>query len=130
LVLAPSSAVVKVGQSFFIDIVVNPKGIDINAVGVKISHGTSTNLVGNDQSMSPFPIHLTTQFATADFSRAVQVAPNPGITTSSTIAQLTFVALSPGVTTITISTSSLILANDGFGTDVLGGVQNATVTIE
>jgi hypothetical protein len=80
--------------------------------------------------MSPFPIHLTTQFATADFSRAVQVAPNPGITTSSTIAQLTFVALSPGVTTITISTSSLILANDGFGTDVLGGVQNATVTIE
>ena len=130
LALVPSANTVRVGQSFSVDLVVNPEGIDINAVGAKITHNASTtDLVSNDESMSPFPLHLTEPFAPVDFSRVVQVAPNPGITTSSTIAQFNFIALSPGTTTIALSTSSLILANDGFGTDVLETLQNATVTI-
>jgi hypothetical protein len=119
-----------VGQSFSVDLVVDPKGIDINAVGAKITYTTSTaHLTSNDEAMSPFPLHLTEPFAPVDFSRVVQVAPNPGVTVSSTLAQFNFIALSPGTTTITLGTSSLVLANDGFGTDVLGSLQNATVTI-
>ena len=63
LALIPSTSTVKVGQQFSVNVIVEPEGIDINAVGVKIAHATSTNLIGNDESMSPLPIHLTEPFA-------------------------------------------------------------------
>jgi hypothetical protein len=129
LILVPSATSTRVGQTFSVDLVVNPGGLDINAVGAKIIHSSSTQLMSNDESMSPFMIHLTEPFAPTDISRVAQVEPNPGITTSSTVAIFYFVALSPGTTTIILTTSSLILANDGFGTDVLGSIQNATIAV-
>ena len=130
LKLIPSTTVIKVGQSFSVSLVVDPKGININAVSVRITNTTNTvTIVSDDESMSPFLLHLTAPLAEADFKRVVQIQPNPGITTPAVIARFTFVAVAPGSTTIMIATSSLILANDGFGTDVLGSVQNATFTV-
>jgi hypothetical protein len=41
-----------------------------------------------------------------------------------------FEALRTGTATITIASSSQVLANDGFGTNVLGSVEDASITIQ
>jgi hypothetical protein len=129
LELVPATTSVKVGQSFSLALVVDPKGIDINAVGVRVDFPSTTLLTAKDETMSPFPLHLTDPTASSDLRRAIQVIPNPGITASATIAEFTFKVLTPGTTTIIINSSSIVLANDGFGTDVLGSIKNAAITV-
>ncbi len=56
--------------------------------------------------------------------------PNPGYKGSSgKIGSITFQAIKEGKTTISIDQNSRVLANDGNGTDIFTGSQNAIITI-
>jgi hypothetical protein len=86
-------------------------------------------LISKDESVSPFAVRLGDQ-ASDPLNETIQVQPSPGIESVAPLARFTFEALRTGTATITIASSSQVLANDGFGTNVLGSVEDASITIQ
>jgi hypothetical protein len=84
-------------------------------------------LVAKDESVSGFAISFDHPIDPPEL--IMQLQPNPGVSTLTPLAVFAFEALMPGEVTITLTSSARVLANDGFGTDVLGSVDSATVTI-
>jgi hypothetical protein len=126
----PPGSVVRVGGTFAVTLEVNTSGTAVNALDVTIAYpSSSVQLIAKNESMSPFTIHLGESHSGVS-NETIQVQPNPGIASSATIARLTFRALRAGSVTFTIASSSEVLANDGSGTDVLGSLQNASITIQ
>jgi hypothetical protein len=123
-------SVVRVGGTFAVILEMNGSGTAVNALDITIAYpSSSVQLIAKNESMSPFTIHLGESHSGVS-NETIQVQPNPGIASSATVARLTFKALRAGSVTFTITSSSEVLANDGSGTDVLGSVQNASITIQ
>jgi hypothetical protein len=127
-VFIPASSIASVGSSFRLTLAVDPKGIPVNAVGAFVTYPTDlVKLVAKDESVSGFAISFDHPSDPPEL--IMQLQPNPGVSTLTPLAAFTFEALMPGEVTITLTSSARVLANDGFGTDVLGSVGSATVTI-
>jgi hypothetical protein len=126
----PRGIVVRVGDSFPVTLAVDASGTPVNAVDVVIDYpSSSVRLVAKDESESPFAMRLGDQ-GSDSLDETIQVQPNPGIESTAPLATFTFQALKAGTATITVAPSSEVLANDGFGTDVLGPVQNTSINIQ
>lgn len=113
-------------SSFTVRVSTNPNGQAINAVGTVINFSTSTiKAINIDLTNSLCSLFI---FNTID-NQTGQVnimcgKPYPGINTESTIAEITFQRLNTATSSIAFDPSSMVLANDGFGTDVLKTLNN------
>ncbi|MGA2113125.1 MAG: hypothetical protein ABSH56_00035 [Bryobacteraceae bacterium] len=125
----PQGAAVSPGDTFQVRLLLDAASTPVNAVDAVISYPSSSmRLIARDESVSPFTMRLGN---TPDvLSEVIEVQPNPGVRGVAPLAQFTFEALRPGMATIAIASSSEVLANDGFGTEVLGSVQDASVSIQ
>ena len=128
MLVIPHGIVVHVGDSFPVTLFVNASGTPVNAVDAVLAYPPSVGLVAKDESVSSFAVRF--HQSSNSLSEVIQVQPNPGIAFLAPLAKFTFQALQKGVVSISIASSSEVLANDGFGTDVLGPVQNASITIQ
>jgi hypothetical protein len=101
----------------------------VNAVDAVVTYqSASVRLVAKDESVSPFDIRLGR--APNSLNETIQVQPNPGVESVAPLARFTFQALKAGTATITVASSSQVLANDGFGTEVLGRIEDASITVQ
>jgi hypothetical protein len=124
----PQGMVVHVGDSVEVTLELDATATPVNALDVLIAYPTSViSLVAKDESMTPFGIRLGQTPDTLD--ETIQVQPTPGISSVTQVARFTFRARSAGTAAVTIASSSEVLANDGFGTDVLGSVENVSITV-
>ncbi|HVM76831.1 MAG TPA: cohesin domain-containing protein [Candidatus Paceibacterota bacterium] len=124
-----SPATSSVGSQISITIVMDPKGVAVNALDAKIAYSPNAlQFIAKDEDASPFSIRLFEQ-SDSTSTEIIQVQPNPGISHAATIARLTFRAITPGTTTIYFESSSQILANDGLGTNILASQNSATINI-
>ncbi len=129
LVLAPPVTLVKVGDRFLVPLIVRPSDFPINVVYASLAYPTSVRLIAQDASSSPFAIRLHDPDDDDSLQETMQMQPGPGINWPASLATFTFLALRPGVVSISITSGSQVLADDGFGTNVLGSLTNATITI-
>ena len=132
LALKAGSSTVVVGNRFSVVEYFDPGGISVNAIDAVITYPTSVlKLISKDESVSPFAIRFHDNAAGNTTSSAlneiIQVQPNPGIDYSAPLAVLTFIAIHSGTATIAFTSSSQTLANDGFGTNILGSLEDASV---
>lgn len=108
-----------VGQKIRVRLMVDPGGQAINVAGVNIRYSTSTlSFIEVDNSSSSFSIFLDDGL----YGNNVSVAafqPSPGISTTSNIVSLVFDVIGIGESAIEYVGRPEILANDGFGTNVL-----------
>lgn len=130
LILTASPSIVREGSMFTVELSVNPSGTAVNLVHAALVYPTtSVKLIAKDESMSPFAIHLGDLDKEDALGEITQVQPNPGINQLARIARFAFTALQPGTISIGIASGSKVLANDGYGTDVLGFTRSLPITI-
>jgi len=130
MLVIPQGTVVRVGDSFPVTLFINASGTPVNALDATIEYpSSSVRLISNDESISSFAIHLDQNNSDVS-NETIQIQPNPGIASLAPVAKFTFTALRAGIVTFTLASSSEVLANDGLGTDVLGSVEAASITIE
>jgi hypothetical protein len=127
MLVIPHGIVVHVGDSFPVTLFVNASGTPVNAVDAVLAYPPSVGLVAKDESVSSFALRF--HQASNSLDKVIQVQPNPGIAGTAALAKFTFQALQKGVVMISIASSSEVLANDGFGTNILGPLQNASITV-
>jgi hypothetical protein len=128
--VVPAGIAVRVGDSFPVTLELDATATPVNAVDVALTYPTSSvRLVSKDESVSPFAIQFGDLPSDA-LNETMQVQPSPGVQSVATLARFTFQALGTGTATITVASSSRVLANDGFGTDVLGSIKNISLTIQ
>ncbi len=109
-----------VGKIIKIILSVEPFGAPVNLVNSYISYSTSTlKLLAIDYDSSPFSIFMTGVDSPGRIT-ATAFNPSPGISKRSEVAALFFRVLDPGEVELKIMRGSSVMANDGFGTDVLG----------
>ena len=129
----PSDSTFTVGDAITVALVVDTKGVSINAVGGNIAY-SSDNVEIIDVSTSDSIINYWVQepkfsnaSGTASFSGVVL---SPGFTGSAgNIVTLSFKAKRPGKTSIDI-TDAQVLANDGLGTNILTDVIPGTLVVK
>jgi len=131
LFLSPSSDSRTVGDTFGVSVRVSTGGVAINSAQATISFPndlleiTSLSQTGVF-SLWPVNPSFSNGGGTASFAGGL---PSPGYTGSSgTIILVTFRAKAVGTATVTIGSAS-VLANDGFGTDVLTSLGSGTYII-
>ncbi len=123
---------VPVGSAFSVNIILDTKGQVINAADIKIYFpANKLQVVQPSGSNSIFTIWAVPP--TADNAQGVielQGAIPKGITTSDgIIATINFRAENTGNATLSYSSESRILANDGLGTNLYTGGSNASLSI-
>ena len=108
-----------VGQLLRVRVMIDPAGQSINLVDAELTFSSSTlRLIQIDSDPSDFSLHLVSNKETGVAS-LIAMQPWPGIATSSVVADLVFMAQGSGPAEINFAPASSVLANDGFGTDVL-----------
>ncbi|HVM76803.1 MAG TPA: hypothetical protein VMU07_01485 [Candidatus Paceibacterota bacterium] len=127
LLFVPATSSVKVGNSFSLLLELDASGTAVNAASALVVYPTNVvKLVKTDESVTLFAFRLGDPSIT---NQVIQGQPNPGIIGVARMARLTFVALAPGQATISLASSAQVLANDGLGTNVLGLIKSASVTV-
>lgn len=148
LSLSPSSSSVKVGQEFFVDLMLNTKGYNVVAVASYLSYNPSDfQVVSIDTTNSIFGseyeiINFNAKASHTPLGKIeiVKAKPKPGVNTNNgLVARIKFKALravNPVNDNITIDfvsaysqNDSDVIADDGKGLDILSGVNNAKYTI-
>lgn len=129
----PDASHVTAGNIVTVRLLVNGADQAINAAnGVLSFPADFLKVLSIDTSHSIFPLWIqppsfSNTNGTITFDGGV---PSPGFTgTAGAILAITFQAEKPGTATLSLSGAS-VLANDGLGTDVLTGTDNATLTIQ
>ena len=124
--LSPASGTFYVGSTFNVSIFVNTGGKDINTVRVELKFNPQKLQVASPTAGKSFisvwisqPTYSNVE-GTTIFRGGV---PSPGINTSSgLVSTVTFRVISPGSTSISIRDTSMVLLNDGKGTDILSSI--------
>jgi hypothetical protein len=120
------------GSTFEIPVLLNTHGTNINAVELHITfdhHKLQIVKPSNDKSIIAIWLEPPTYSNTLGNAKIIGTIPNGLVTDSGIVTTITFKALEPGQATIKIGTDSHVLANDGFGTDLLTQFDQATFTI-
>lgn len=126
LYLSPQTGKVFVGSTFDVSIFVNTGGNDINAVKSDIQFDPKKVQVTNPSSGRSFISVWVAQPSFSNIQGQVSFqggVPSPGVNTSSgLVSTITFRAIAPGETVISILNSSQVLLDDGKGTNVLSSI--------
>ncbi|MDD5527642.1 MAG: cohesin domain-containing protein [Patescibacteria group bacterium] len=119
----------KTGDSLTLDLVVDPAGEEINTVSAEISFPTDklflTNLSKTD-SFCSFFVEEKIDNNLGEIKISC-VAPYPGTDKMSNVVSLTFKQIDSGAAELSLSPDSLVLANDGYGTNVLKDLKGQTI---
>ena len=126
LYLSPQTGKVFVGSTFDVSIFVNTGGNDVNAVKADIKFDPKKIQITNPSSGRSFISVWVAQPSFSNIQGQVSFqggVPSPGINTSSgLVSTITFRAIAPGETVISVLNSSQVLLDDGKGTNVLGSI--------
>ncbi len=127
LFLTPVRA--KTDQTFTVDLVVDPAGEQINTVSTEISFPAdklSLASLSKDNSFCSFFVEEKIDNVLGKIKISC-VAPFPGTDKMSNVVSLTFKQISAGRADLGLSPDSLVLANDGYGTNVLKNLGGQTI---
>jgi len=133
LYLSPASGAYTVGDGFNVTVGVNTDGVAINSAQATISFPNDilqVTSVAQGGIFTLWPVAPSFSNATGTVSFAGGL-PNPGYTgAAGSIITISFQTQVAGTATVTIGSAS-VLANDGFGTNVLtsSGSGSYTVTV-
>lgn len=130
LYLTSTSSTVYLGQSFNIYPKVNTGGVSTNAYTVNMTFPGTIAPIAISKSGSICSLYTQAPSYTAATASINCGLPSPGYTgTAGGLGSVTFKAMSLGTATISISSSSKVLANDGLGTNILGSRVSKTITV-
>jgi hypothetical protein len=122
----------KSGNTLTLDLVVDPAGEEINTVSTEISFPTDklslTNL-SKTNSFCSFFVEEKIDNALGKIKISC-VTPYPGTEKMSNVISLTFTNLVQGSADINLSDDSMVLANDGYGTNVLKNLEGQTIELD
>jgi len=113
-------------NNFILRISTNPNGQSINAVGTSINYSPKefrATKLSFDNSFCDLFIDKTIDNITGQVS-IMCGKPYPGVSKEATIAEISFTRINKAPNNLSFDPNSLILANDGFGTDVLKEINN------
>jgi hypothetical protein len=119
----------KTGDSFTLDLVVDPTGEEINTVSTEISFPAdklSLEDLGKENSFCSFFMEEKVDNALGKIKISC-ASPYPGTAKLSNVVSLTFKRINPGPADLSLSPDSLVLANDGYGTNVLKDLKGQTI---
>lgn len=120
------------GYIYRINIMVDPGGQAINTVGLNLNFSKEKLEVTDidvDNSFCDMFIDNTFDNKTGEIKIACG-KPYPGIDTTAQIATVTFAVKQKGLLKFNFSDDSVVLANDGFGTDVLESANNKSIYLK
>ncbi|MFZ5559582.1 MAG: cohesin domain-containing protein [Patescibacteria group bacterium] len=124
--LSPSSGTFQIGSTFNISIFVDTGGRDINAIRVDLKFDPKKLQVASPTTGQSFISVWIAQPSYSNIEGTVSFqggVPGTGIRTSSgLVSTITFRAITPGSTTISVRDTSQVLLSDGKGTDILGSM--------
>lgn len=113
------AGVVTAGEMFRIRLDLDPGGQPVNTTEVGLSYSTSTlKLLAIDYASSSFSICLD-QDQTEGRAAITCFQPAPGIVKPARVVDLEFIAIGSGAGELVFSGIPAVLANDGFGTNIL-----------
>lgn len=119
-------------DNIVIDLMVNPNNQSINIVGTYIKYSTTTlSLIDVDMSNSlcKFTIEKSID-AKIGGILIICGLPSPGISEKSQVAKLIFKKINNGILKIAPQVESMVLANDGLGTNILKETISTSIFIE
>jgi len=115
-----------IGEYSVINIKADPNGQTMNAVGAVINFSTQNLKIEKIYTGNSFCLF----FVENNYSNEdgiINLAcglPSPGISEEGLVTQVVFRHLNSEITTIKFSKESQVLANDGFGTNILNEIKN------
>lgn len=119
------------GEKLIIDLVVDPGGEDVNAIDTEISFDKDRLKlidISHDKSFCEFFIE---EDVSVDGKIKLScLAPFPGIKEIRNVYTLTFEKKDKGETEIRLSPRSMVLANDGYGTNIVREIKNQKINLE
>ncbi len=123
LYLSPGSGTFYVGSTFNLSVFVNTGGKSINALKVDLKFDPRKLQVASPTAGKSFISVWVAQPGYSNFKGTVSFqggVPSPGVDLSAgLVSTITFRAIAPGQTTISLEDSSQVLLNDGQGTNIL-----------
>jgi hypothetical protein len=120
------------GTTFEVPILLDTQGTKINAVELYINfnpHKLAIVKPSNDKSIIAIWLEPPTYSNNKGTAKIIGGIPNGISTASGLVTSITFKALESGSASVSISDQSRILANDGYGTDLLTQFDAATYSI-
>ncbi len=133
LAVYPSNTTVSVGNIISLNVLIDTAGAAINTSSGSVQFPTDLlQVVSVNKASSIFPLWVqdpafSNAAGTVTFDGGV---PNPGFTGSNgQVMSIVFRAKKAGTASVIFSGDSVVLANDGLGTDILTGTQIATIQI-
>ncbi|NTW22401.1 hypothetical protein HGA34_02525 [Candidatus Falkowbacteria bacterium] len=122
-------AAVTLGQTISVRLMVNPGESAINVAKASLAYTAETlTLVAIDGEDAPFSIIFDNQTGIGELA-VTGMQPAPGISAKAQVAELYFIAAAPGEARIDFLPGSMVLANDGYGSDVLASAQGTAFAI-
>lgn len=122
----------KNGAYLTLDLVVDPSGEEINIVSTEISFPADKLVLeklSKENSFCSFFMEEKVDAAAGKIKISC-AAPYPGTDRISNIVSLTFRQINSGSADLGLSPDSLVLANDGYGTDVLKELKGQKIALE
>jgi hypothetical protein len=114
-----------------IDLVVEPGGEEVNAVETEINYrADELELISIDREDSFCQFFVTEDATVSGKIKLSCLAPYPGIKEVSNVYTISFRQKAFGTTDIDLSPDSLILANDGYGTNIAKEIKGQRIVLE
>jgi hypothetical protein len=133
LYLSPGNGTFFMGSTFDVSIFVNTGGININTVKADLKFDPKKIQIASPATGKSFISVWISQPSYSNVEGTISFqggTPSPGINTSAgLVSTITFRAISPGETDITILNSSKVLLDDGKGTDILSSIGKGSYQI-
>lgn len=118
------------GDTFSADIMVDPGGQPINAVGFTVNFNNSMVAVKNIEITNSFcELFIINEFDNFEQGE-INIAcgkPYPGIEKTSLIARVDFLVSGNGWSDLEFDENAMVLANDGYGTNVISELKNISI---
>lgn len=130
LYMGSSTSQVYPGGTFTVYPRVNTGGAATNAYQAEISYTSNIQAIGISKGGSICSLYTTEPSYTLSTASISCGLPTPGYNgTSGSLGSITFRALTVGTATVSYAGGSKVLANDGSGTNILGSVSGANISI-
>jgi len=129
--ISVTNASIEIGQSVTATISLNTNGASVNSVGLYIDFDPailSINSISTTSSFCTFYIDRSYDNIKG-VARLFCGAPTPGFSGQNTLETITFTPLTYGHANIAIDPKSIVLANDGKGTNLLKTFEKTNVSV-
>jgi hypothetical protein len=114
-----------------VDIVVEPGGEDVNAIETELNFdGSKLELLEISREKSFCQFFVEEDSSSQGKIKLSCLAPFPGINEVRNAYTIIFKQLSDGETELSLSQNSMILANDGYGTNIAKEIKGQKISLE